>query len=59
MGKTVMEVIHGKHRIFEVARASTLFGLEYQVRSTDGKLRSAFKRLDEAVNWARAQAREH
>lgn len=56
MAKEVVEVIYGKHRIYHVIVDRGLFTIEYYVRSTDGQVWASFKRLDSAVQWARARA---
>lgn len=56
MSKEVVEVIHGKHRVYHVLADRGLFVTSYCVRSTDGKVLRSFKRLDEAVRWARIKA---
>lgn len=58
MRSQVIEVFYGKHRVYEVTRFSTLLTMEYRVRTDDGKLLGTFKRLDEAVSWARERARK-
>jgi hypothetical protein len=58
MDEEVVEVIYGKHRVYEVTRVrSLLFSTEYRVRS-DGKYFGTFRRLDEAVSRAREKARK-
>lgn len=53
----IVEVLHGKHLVYEVIRNVEFFGSSYFVRMSNGKRHGDFKRLDEAVAWARQQAR--
>ncbi|MBL8347456.1 MAG: hypothetical protein JNN03_18605 [Rubrivivax sp.] len=58
MRTEIVEVIYGKHRVYEVSRVSGLLGTEYRVRASDGKHHGSFRRLDEAVARARECARK-
>lgn len=57
MNHQVVEVIHGKHLVYEVIRRVAFLGTNYFVRMSNGRRHGDFKRLDEAVHWARQQAR--
>lgn len=59
MSAEVVEVIYGKHQIYEVIRVSTWLGVEYRVRTVDGKFRTTLSRLDKAVAYARERARKY
>ena len=59
MSKEVVEVVYGKHRVYQVVADRGLFTNDYYVKSTDGKVFAAFKRLDAAVQWARSRAAQH
>lgn len=58
MRTEVVEVFYGKHAAFRVIRRTTLLGTEYQVRTEADKYLGTFRRLDEAVAWARERARK-
>jgi hypothetical protein len=57
MKQQLVEVIHGKHLVYEVIRNVEFFGTNYFVRMSNGKRHGHFKRLDEAVAWARQRSR--
>jgi hypothetical protein len=56
MSQQVVEIIHGRHRVYHVVLQRSVFGCSYTVRSTDGAVLRSFKQLDEAVRWASSKA---
>lgn len=56
MSQQVVEVIHGRHRVYHVILQRSVFGRSYTVRSTDGAVLRSFTQLDEAVRWAGSKA---
>lgn len=59
MSTSIVEVIYGKHRKYEVIRRSQFFGVIYLVRTSEGKYSGTFSRLDQAVRWAQEQASKY
>ena len=59
MKKEIVDVVHGKHITYEVIRIYEWSGRTYMVQMSNGKRRSPFSRLDDAVAWAREQARSN
>lgn len=57
MASKVVELVYGKHRVYEVVRLRGWVADRYLVRSDDGKSHGTFSRLDEAVARARDCAR--
>jgi hypothetical protein len=56
MTHQVVEVIHGRHRVYHVVLQRSVFGRSYTVRTTDGAVLRSFKQLDDAVRWASGKA---
>lgn len=56
MNDEIIEVIHGRHRVYHIILRRSVFGRSYTVRSTDGAVLRSFKRLDEAVRWTGSKA---
>ena len=59
MKKEIVDIVHGKHTTYEVIRIYEWSGRTYMVQMSNGKRRSPFRRLDDAVAWAREQARSN
>jgi len=50
------QVVYGKYLVYEVVRCVDFFGMSFIVCTSNGKRHTGFKRLEEAVAWARKHA---